>query len=115
MIPDEREPSQMINPEQEDEAQVLDASDMEARDRTGLAMSDTERGGEADAADVIPDDTPDLVETMNGMVASGHIDNGAFAGERNDDDEESELGEADGDDSFEGYQLIKDEDDPTSV
>ena len=39
------------------------------------------------------DSTPDLVDTMNQMVSSGHIDMGAFRGERNDDDEEDALGE----------------------
>jgi len=39
------------------------------------------------------DSTPDLVDTMNQMVSSGHIDMGAFRGERNDDDEEDGLGE----------------------
>ena len=38
------------------------------------------------------DSTPDLVDTMNQMVSSGHIDMGAFLGERNDDDEEDGLG-----------------------
>ena len=39
------------------------------------------------------DSTPDLVDTMNQMVSSGHIDMGAFRGERNDDDDEDGLGE----------------------
>lgn len=39
------------------------------------------------------DSTPDLVDTMNQMVSSGHIDMGAFRGERSDDDEEDAYGE----------------------
>lgn len=112
MIPDEREPSETVNREQQDEAQVLDASDMEARDRTGLSMGDTGRGGEADAADVIPDDTPDLVETMNGMVASGRIDNGAFAGEPVHDDEEGMLGATEEAEGLEPGMSIVEDDEP---
>lgn len=40
---------------------------------------------------VVPEDEQDLVDHMNQMVNSGTIDNSAFAGERNDDDEESSL------------------------
>ena len=46
----------------------------------------------------MPDDVPDLVDTMNQMVSSGLIDNGAFAGEPMHDDEEDRLGETDSDD-----------------
>jgi len=42
---------------------------------------------------VMPLDEPDLVDRMEQMVSSGRIDTDAFAGERNDDDEESPLGE----------------------
>ena len=44
------------------------------------------------------DSTPDLVDTMNQMVSSGRIDNGAFAGEPMHDDEEDRLGQTDSDD-----------------
>ena len=44
-------------------------------------------------SDTDGDSTPDLVDTMEQMVSSGHIDMGAFRGERNDDDEEDGLGE----------------------
>lgn len=47
----------------------------------------------ASGISVMPLDEPDLVDRMEQMVSSGRIDTGAFAGERNDDDEESELGE----------------------
>jgi hypothetical protein len=46
---------------------------------------------------VMPLDEPDLVDRMEQMVSSGRIDTGAFAGERNDDDEESDLGPLDDD------------------
>ena len=40
------------------------------------------------------DDAEDVVDHMKQMVTSGRIDNDAFRGERNDDDEEDLLGEA---------------------
>lgn len=54
---------------------------------------DTEHGGRPNPAGVIPEDTPDLVDTMNQMLTSGRIDNGAFAGEPMMDDEEDVLGD----------------------
>lgn len=59
---------------------------------------ESERGGSPDRTQIIPDDVPDLVETMNAMVNSGRIDNGAFAGEPMMDDEEDILGFTDSDD-----------------
>lgn len=58
--------------------------------REDVAASD--RGGKTDPAQIIPDDSPDTVDHMKRMADSGRIDNAAFAGERNDDDEESDLG-----------------------
>ena len=58
---------------------------------TDLA-EDSERGGRSNRGQVAPEDTPDLVETMNGMVRSGQVDRNAFAGEPEMDDEEDELG-----------------------
>lgn len=40
----------------------------------------------------VQDDVPDMVDRMNQMETSGHIDNDAYRGERNDDDEEGSLG-----------------------
>jgi hypothetical protein len=40
------------------------------------------------------DDVPDLVDRMRQMDSSGLIDMSAFAGERNDDDEEGRYGPA---------------------
>ncbi|WP_235399187.1 hypothetical protein [Sphingomonas sp. SRS2] len=58
---------------------------------------DSEHGGTANPAGLIPEDVPDLVDKMNEMVRSGHIDNGAFAGEPMHDDEEEYLGQTDDD------------------
>lgn len=65
----------------------------------GTDMSeDSERGGMPNPAQVIPDDTPDLVERMEDMVRSGMIDHDAFAGEPQMDDEEDMLGRTETDD-----------------
>ena len=49
---------------------------------------ETEHGGRGDPAELIPDDTQDLVDHMNDMNRSGRIDMGAFDGEENMDDED---------------------------
>ena len=54
--------------------------------------STSRRDDSSDPAQVIPDDTQDTVDHMKQMAEDGRIDDGAFAGERNDDDEESGLG-----------------------
>lgn len=59
---------------------------------------DSEKPEYAGFSDTDDDSTPDLVDTMNQMVSSGHIDMGAFRGERTDDDEEDGLGEQGNDD-----------------
>ena len=56
-------------------------------------FGDSEKPEYGGVSDTDGDSTPDLVDTMNQMVSSGHIDMGAFRGERNDDDEEDGLGE----------------------
>lgn len=101
MNPRENESQETINREQNDDAQVLDASDMEGRNGTNIESEESERGGKADPAEVAPDDRPDLVETMDGMRRSGQIDNGAFNGERVDDDEEEMLGDTEDEDEDE--------------
>jgi uncharacterized 2Fe-2S/4Fe-4S cluster protein (DUF4445 family) len=64
---------------------------------TGLFEDSEKEEGERGA--VLPDDTPDLIDKMNEMLASGIIDNGAFAGEPMHDDEEDVYGETDSDDA----------------
>ena len=76
------------NTEQDDEgAQAQTVAD-EALRGGGEALSGSEkvRGGDPG------DGTPDLVDHMNQMASSGHIDMGAFRGERSDDDEEGLYG-----------------------
>jgi hypothetical protein len=85
------------NAEQRDEGQAHDVA-AEALDGIGSDPTvDSEDGAPANPASLIPDDVPDLVDTMNQMVRSGRIDNGAFAGEPMHDDEEAVLGITDDD------------------
>jgi hypothetical protein len=80
------------NDEQRDSgAQAQDVAD-DARVRSTDLSEDSERGGRPNPAQIIPDDTPDLVERMEEMNRSGRIDNDAFAGEPQMDDEEDFLG-----------------------
>lgn len=80
------------NSEQDESGtQANDVAD-DARVRAGDLAEDSERGGTPNPAQIIPADTPDLVERMDEMVHSGRIDNDAFAGEPQMDDEEEALG-----------------------
>ncbi len=85
------------NDEQADDGQAQDVAD-DALELSGDLSEDSEHGGTPNPGAVMPDDTPDLVDTMNQMVSSGLIDNGAFAGEPMHDDEEDRLGQTDNDD-----------------
>ena len=77
------------NTEQDDEGSQAQTVAEEALRGGGEALSDSEkvRGGDPG------DGTPDLVDHMNQMASSGHIDMGAFRGERSDDDEEGLYGQ----------------------
>ncbi|WCP13395.1 hypothetical protein sphantq_01823 [Sphingobium sp. AntQ-1] len=66
------------------------ADDAQARS-TDLA-EESEHGGRTNPAQIIPDDTPDLVDKMTEMDRSGRIDMDAYAGEPQMDDEEEEMG-----------------------
>lgn len=81
------------NDEQRDSgAQAQDVAG-DARVRSTDLAEDSERGGRPNPAQIIPDDTPDLVERMEEMNRSGRIDTDAFAGEPQMDDEEDFLGD----------------------
>ncbi len=84
------------NSEQTDDGQAQDVAD-DALHLGDDPSEDSEHGGKPNPGSLIPDDVPDLVDKMNEMVRSGHIDNGAFAGEPMHDDEEGYLGETDSD------------------
>ena len=79
-----------INESQRDKPQANDVAE-QALHREEDPSEDSEKV--ASGISVMPLDEPDLVDRMEQMVSSGRIDTDAFAGERNDDDEESPLGE----------------------
>ncbi len=79
------------NTEQDDEdtqAQSV-ADEALGRATSSFGLDDTEKVSSADDSD----DAQDLVDKMRQMESSGHIDMGAFRGERNDDDEDGTFGE----------------------
>lgn len=81
------------NDEQRDEESQAQTVTGDARARSTDLSEDSERGGKPNPAQILPDDTPDLVERMEEMNRSGRIDNDAFAGEPQMDDEEDSLGQ----------------------
>lgn len=91
------EAPEAYNDGQEDEsaqAQTLADEILAERRRGAEALADGEPVSDSikPAQDDAQDDVPDVVDRMNQMETSGHIDNDAFRGERNDDDEEGGLG-----------------------
>ena len=95
--PNDDSAPELDNDEQRDADQAQDVADDAFNVDTDIS-EDSEHGGSGDRTQVMPEDVPDLVDTMNQMVRSGVIDNGAFAGEPMHDDEEDRLGETDSDD-----------------
>jgi len=92
------------NREQADNGQAQDVADDAVARRLGLLNGaghdptvETRHGGHAGLGEVTPRHMPDLIDTMNQMLTSGRIDNGAFAGEPMMDDEEDQLGVTDRD------------------
>jgi len=86
--------NQNINQSQRDDAQAQKFAEKSQQQTRAKRedIADSTHGGHTDPAQIIPDDTQDTVDHMKQMVESGRIEGGAFAGERNDDDEESDLG-----------------------
>lgn len=96
--PDDDTPPEAVNREQLDEGQAQDVAQDALHPQTG---GGSVRGNHVDPTQILPDDVPDLVETMERMVSSGRIDNDAYAGEPQHDDEEELLGDTeDGDDEL---------------
>mgnify|MGYP003650555303 FL=1 len=82
------------NQSQRDDAQAQKVAE-QAQTQTKAKREDVSnsiRDDNSDPAQIIPDDTQDTVDHMKQMAESGRIEEGAYAGERNDDDEESDLG-----------------------
>lgn len=103
---DTRPTHEAENQEQEDASTQAQSVALEAMGRTPADDEDSERGGPSDPAQVTPDDAPDLIDRMEQMVSSGHIDMDAYRGEPAHDDEADsygadpdEIDEADRDDS----------------
>ena len=80
------------NRSQDDEARQAQTQTQQARADNRPQPPATDHDDTGNAAQIIPPDKQDIVDHMKQMTTSGHIDTNAFAGERNDDDEESELG-----------------------
>lgn len=81
------------NAEQADEGSQAQTVARDAEIAQTDLSEDSERGGHKDPAQMIPDDTPDLVEHMRDMNRSGRIDMGAYEGEENMDDEDGSIPE----------------------
>ncbi len=81
-----------VNSEQDDEPTQAQSVADEALGRatSAFGLDDTEKATSGDDTD----DVQDLVDKMRQMESSGHIDMGAYRGERSDDDEEGMFGEA---------------------
>ncbi|HZG31677.1 MAG TPA: hypothetical protein VEZ59_00290 [Sphingopyxis sp.] len=77
-----------LNREQQDED--AQAQTVAGDARAGRRLEDSEKP----ATHGEGDDVQDLVDHMHQMERSGRIDMDAYRGERSDDDEEGELGEA---------------------
>ncbi len=60
----------------------------DARDASSDSSEESVHGGHGGRGQILPDDTPDLVDKMKEMVRSGRIDRDAFAGEDNMDEED---------------------------
>ncbi|AEG49963.1 hypothetical protein Sphch_2302 [Sphingobium chlorophenolicum L-1] len=85
------DPDEENSEQAEHGSQAQDVAD-DAWVRSTDPAEDSEHGGKTNPAQILPDDTPDLVDKMKEMTRSGRIDNDAFAGEPEMDDEEDSLG-----------------------
>lgn len=83
---DRKEAPEAYNREQADEGQAQDVAE-EALHLASAPGEDSEHGGRSNPAQIIPDDAEDVVDHMKQMVSSGVIDNSAYDGEPDHDDE----------------------------
>jgi len=89
------------NAEQDDEldqAQEVAEEALHAT-RAGAGPTESEKVGDSGLPD---DSTQDVIDHMRDMESSGVIDNHAFDGEPNDDDEDDKYGDRDGLDELPG-------------
>ncbi len=100
------ETPELHNSEQDDEGQAQDVAD----DAMALG-SDSDKAEQSEHARAQgfdadgQEDTPDLVDRMEQMISSGLIDNSAFRGEPEHDDEEDMHGNRDDEDEDEEDDL----------
>lgn len=87
--PDINDPDAQNSEQSEAGTQAQDVAE-DARVADLGPAEESEHGGHSDPAQLIPDDTPDLVDKMKEMRRSGRIDMGAFEGEEEMDDEPGE-------------------------
>mgnify|MGYP000592233251 CR=1 FL=1 len=80
-----------VNREQHDEPGQTQTVAEQAMDRTTAVLGESEKP-KANAYSVTESDAKDVVDRMEEMHDSGKIDNGAYAGEPNHDDNRSEYG-----------------------
>ncbi len=94
MTQDQNSNQSSANQSQRDDAQAQKFAEKAQKSTKAKRedVAESRHGGKTDPAQIIPDDTQDTVDHMKQMAESGRIEDGAFAGERNDDDEESDLG-----------------------
>lgn len=72
-------------------AQAQSVTD-DALGRSSDRSEDSVKAGPRDRTALTPDDTPDLIDRMEQMVSSGHIDMDAYRGEPAHDDEADSYG-----------------------
>lgn len=95
--PDTQAP-ELFNDAQEDEGEQAQTLAEEALADRARGRSASHDSGDSEKAgpqgDEFQGGEPDLIDRMNQMVSSGHIDMDAYQGERNDDDVENAFGTA---------------------
>jgi hypothetical protein len=100
MIDQDRQSREDIIPEQEDEetqAQTVADEALDGVDERAPGDSEKDKSGLEDI------DAPDLIDRMNQMESSGHVDMGAYDGEETYDDLENKYGTRNAaDDQFAG-------------
>ncbi len=88
----ETDAPEAINRSQKDKSEQAQSQSRDARADNIPQPPATDHDDSGNANRIIPPDKQDVVDHMKQMTRSGQIDTSAYAGERNDDDEESSLG-----------------------
>lgn len=96
-VQDDLAPENANSEQDESGTQAQDVAE-DARTRGTDLSEGSERGGKTDPTELVPQDMSDLVEKMQEMTRSGHVDMDAYAGEPAMDDEEDSYGDSEGSD-----------------